>query len=420
MKRVLLYLCILCVTPLLFPSNSWATCDASCTIQDAPAPELEAYIDNVSKVLKNVRSAVWSTSRSEKESNSDTAVLAWLSEVINFRGYFSSFDFYVALPITNEVPYPLQRDHKRLTQQDDRLNQTLKSISRRGYSDVPVPDVCNGVENCNLEWNAVWIITELIKNNKNITDFYRLSILDRSYLAPEEFIIVPENFSSEMKDHYNKFTLYECSSCEWGYADRVKKSIDEIGNLNADGTEWIRKWKDAWAQLTGAAGQSTKTAAEDRVLRQKLADDGIQWDAAGAVIENLQNYGSGWLSTNNPLFNSLNYTFTNAKRDVDAFTEWAIENYFDTDQEEIPIVVVTRTTDEIQKTEDIRNNIEELYAQQLPFAAVQDTATEKLISKIIRMHYTISNSINTLDGTIQTSEHVCNSQWQGKWKCEYR
>gem|GEM_PF-5886438 len=139
-----------------------------------------------------------------------------MSSVVNFSGFFSSFDFYVAIPITQEVPYPVKRDHQRLNTENERIKKLLKRITRSGYGSVKIEDACNGVEesSCSLSGDARSILTQLLKNNKYITDFYRLSIADSGARGNQSFILVPERFVEEMQDHYNKTTLYDCSQCE--------------------------------------------------------------------------------------------------------------------------------------------------------------------------------------------------------------
>jgi len=421
-KNIFTYMSVLFL--LLGSSISFvsAECDINtCKIQDAPAPVLEDYLNNVSTIISNVQSGI---SESERDTTTrkkaQSSMLASMSQIINFSWYFSSFDFYVAIPITNEVPYPVKRDHQRIHTETERLSRILTKITRAWYGESPIPNVCDWVENCELSWNARSIITTLIKNNKYITDFYRLSIAGRSFSSQDTIILVWDDFTSQMKEHYNKDTLTDCSQCEGWFSDRISESIDKISNLNTDGSEGIRKWKDAWAQLSWAGGQSTKTQAEDEALRDYLGTQWLPWDAAESVTDNLARYNSGGVSTSNPLFNSLNYTFTNAQEDLDPFTEWAIENYLDTEQEKIPIVIINKSVNEIRKTQDIENDIQSIYKKQLPFAAVQDANTQKLIGKILRMHYDLFASIEILDKTVKISEKVCDSQWQGQGKCSYR
>ena len=416
--------------------STHADCSGTCKIQDAPAPALEKYLDNVWQIIRTVGKSVSDAHSEETSSNNESiipksiskqtssiqnSILASMSQIINFSGYFSSFDFYIALPMTQEVPYPIKRDHQRLQRETERLTNMLQKITKRWYAWTPIENPCQWIsETCSLSWNARSVLVDVIKNHKYIVGFYRLSINDSAYVSSRKYILVNDNFESEMEQYYNKTILTDCSQCEWGFMDRMNESIDKISNLNTEGFQGIRKWKEAWAQITWAVWQSIKTQQEDKLLREYLSTQGVSWDAAESVTNNLEKYNSGGLSTSNPLFNSANYTFGKAKEKVDSFTQWAIQNYLDTDQEEIPIVIINTTTDEVETTQSIEATISGIYEKQLLFAPVQDTGTQKLISKIIRMHYNLVEAINNLDATIKTSEKVCDSQGQGQWKCTYR
>jgi hypothetical protein len=55
----------------------------------------------------------------------------------------------------------------------------------------------------------------VIKNNKNITRLYETSILDKAFLAENRnFILVSDDFESQIETYYNKDTLGSCSKCE--------------------------------------------------------------------------------------------------------------------------------------------------------------------------------------------------------------
>jgi hypothetical protein len=76
--------------------------------------------------------------------------------------------------------------------------------------------VCSGVSNCNIsDASAQSILIQIIKSNRNITRLYESSILDKSYLATDRnFILVSDDFESQIETYYNKDTLGSCSKCE--------------------------------------------------------------------------------------------------------------------------------------------------------------------------------------------------------------
>lgn len=405
---------------LTIPLSTYGDCKNSCKIQDAPAKALEVYIDNINTILSEIQSSLSKTDSSPGTIEQERLRILWsLSSITNFSSHYSSFDFYVALPITTEIPYPVKRDHQRLQQQTDTLTTTLQRLVRRWHGSTIVSDPCSGIDNCDFRDVSVrYILTELIKNNKNITDFYRLSIIGKPYSQSSDFVIVPDGFDADIEEHYNSGTLFDCSQCDEWFADRLNTSIDKISNLSSEWSDGIQKWKDAWARLIGGSETGRNLRSEQELLNKKLAQDGVSGDAAEVVVNNLTK--TWWFSTNNPLFNSANYTFSRANQDIDSFKEASLDHLLDTSQEEIPIVIITQTSNEKQRTEDIANNVASLYEKQLPFIRVQDSTSQKLIAKIIQMHYSLTNSINILDPVVDDAEIVCDSQWQGKWKCQYR
>jgi len=421
MKKFSLYILCFFIGSL---SLSWLAfaeeCQKTCKIEDGPAPALEQYLNNLNKVINRTLRNAGSGERDDSSARkAQWEILTQMSKIIDFSGYFSSFDYYVAIPITNEVPQQVKRDHNRLDRETERLSRLLKRAIRSWYGDVYVEDACQDVEWCDLEWTVRGILTVLLKNNKKIVDYYRLSIVDEKWQSDADFILVPDNFDGEMEQYYNKDTLSDCSLCEWGFFEKITESIDKIWSLNSSGTEWIRKWKEAWGLISGAVGQSTYTKEEDRVLREYLWKQGINGSASDTVTDNLQRYNSGGLSSSNPFFNSFNYTFSKTEEDIGAFNQ-ALENHLDTSQEEIPIVVLREQTDKAKTTGNIQSEIAAMFEDMIPFSAVQDTGSEKAQAKLIRMHYSLVRSINILDKTVKVSQEVCDSQGQWQGKCDYR
>lgn len=397
-------------------------CQKSCKIQDGPASVLQTYLNNLDIVIRNTLSEA----KGKKTEPSDrkkiqNEILAQMSKVIDFGSYYSSFDYYVAVPITNEVPEQVKRDHELLNKQTERLTNLLERAIRAWYGEAVVENPCEGVEDsCKVleRWNVRGILTALIANNKEIVSFYRFSIVDQRNYADADFILVPDNFEGEMGAYYNKDTLTDCSLCDGAFFDTVKTSIENIGQNSGKNNEGIRKWKEAWALLTGAVGQSNYTKKEDELVRKHLGTEWLNGSAADSVTDNLARYNSGGLSTSNPLFNSANYTMSKTREDGKVF-QTAISDILDTNQEIIPIKTIQENISKTRTSQDIQNEIASVLTDQAQFATVQDTGSEKIIAKIVRMHYSLVRSINVLDKNVKVSEEVCDSQWQWLWKCSY-
>jgi hypothetical protein len=64
----------------------------------------------------------------------------------------------------------------------------------------------------------------------------------------------------------------------------------------------------------------------------------------------------------------------------------------------------------VKKTQDIQNRLDFIYKSQIDYAQKQDISDEKLLSRIIEMHYNLNQAIKVLDDVIETSQQICNDQ----------
>lgn len=420
MKKIILTsLCFFLFNVSFFANAN--ECSQSCKIQDGPASVIEDYLENLNTVVQNTLKSAKGEKTTSGAKKIQQQLIAELWKLTDFWEYFSSFDYYVTVPITNEIPQEIKRDHDLLDKESERLQKILEKVIRSGYANSEVENPCEWVQYCDerFEGTVSGILTQLIKNNKEIVSYYRLSIIDKRSYGNTNFMLVPDTFEWEIGANYNKDTLADCSLCDGGFFDKVKTSIENIGANTSQNNEWLRKWKEAWALLTGAVGQSNYTKEEERILKEHLWKENLNSSSADTVTDNLARFNSGWLSTSNPFFNSANYTFSKAKDQVDTFAN-SLDTLIDTDQEKIPIVAIEKSVPKVKTSDAISQEISALYGEMIPFVAVQDTKNEQIIAKLLRMHYSLVRSINILDKNVRVAEEVCDSQWQGLGNCNYR
>ena len=252
------YLLIIWCT-LLFSSAGVTAddCNATCNISDAPAPALTEYFANIDAITDNIVSTLNEVETDDESPGSlrdeRNRVIAGLNSLLSFNDYFWSFDYYISLPITNEVPQEVRRDHDRIDRITEKLTRILEKSEKRATAGTQIENVCNGVSHCNLSDTSVRaILTEVINNNQKIVQLYRASVLERPALAQDrDIILVSDDFISQIEQYYNKDTLTACSSCEWGFLETIRESISNISFKNSDYKEGVQKWKDAWAMLRG-------------------------------------------------------------------------------------------------------------------------------------------------------------------------
>lgn len=423
MKKIILHsLALFCIA---YPVLGYADCTSqTCKISDGPAPALVEYFTNAETVTWNIIDDLWNAqTESEEEVKAwRSKVLARLSSMMSFDNYFSSFDFKIALPITQEFPAEVQRDYDALSRESEELRNILTRSEKRGIWGTPIPSICQWVSDCPFGEggaSARDYLTRLIENNQKITELYTSSILDKSgRTSRDSYILVSDNFRSEIESYYNKDTLSGCSACEGGFTDRIRESMQNIWSLNSQWRQWIQNWKNAWALMRWGSATPWYADTEALLLSEYLDTQWISGDQAGVVIENLEKYGSWWLTASNPLFNSANYLQNGFEDEVRTFEETVNEKLWEDGENKVWYNEITRVEVWIQESSDISASIATLYEEQLPAAQVQDTSSQALQSRIIRMHFTILQAIDSLHSNVRRAQEVCNKAGS-RWRCEY-
>ena len=433
----------------------------TCSISDGPAEMLTEYITNLSKITNNVSSAA---RKNVVDSWTIWKVRAQTLRITNatagFWGYFSSFDYYLAYPITNDIPYQIQRDHKLLLNQNKRLLDKIKKILRSWGWDIVIKKdkICDWIEAsiCNFEeQTAEKILASLLKNHKRIIYSYQGVVLGKRNLDRDDFALVEPGFIEALQDSYGPENAKKCSLCEDAFGSRINKSIDNIGKLNEDSNAAVNKWKYAWAVLTGNEESAevflTRTGTwsrkdfytESRWLWEENVLSRYLWETwAGArtseiVLGNLKRYNDtndwsllnkGNLNTSNPLENTLRNTLSDTESpwsiayQWDSFEDAILQSYESEEQTKgsIPIEELRKIQTSFEISREISDRVWALHAMQASMNITQDTSATKLKAKIIAMHKSLASAINTLNKTRVKSEEVCDAQWKWIWKCVYR
>ena len=428
MKNILFYISLLSLLILPSINVSADECSQSCRISDAPAPALTEYFTNLETIKANILEGL-SDAGSDTDRPSVTwirhernRVMAALNSLLSFRDHYGSFDYHISLPITNELPQEVRRDHDRITRETERLTQILETSSRRSTSSTFIEDVCSGVSYCSFwEETAQAILVAVIQNNQKVAQLYRASVLEKPQLATDRnFILVADDFISEIESHYNKDTLTSCSSCEWWFLDTVREAMQNISFKNSDYSEWVQKWRDAWAMLMWQWwGSNPDRAREEAQLTEDyLRSQWIESERGHIILETQGRYDAGWLSSTDPLMNSQYQSQSQTEQERQTFQETLAEKTRN-DNNSIPYLEVIRVDTQIKDDIDIAMSIETLYNDQLPYAFVQDTVTQELQAHIIRMHLDLVFTANLLWEQTDETERLCDKQATGRWRCEY-
>lgn len=408
---------------LIFSVKSSYAEESSCKIEDSPAPVLEEYFENVEKVVANVRSSI----NREKDKVTKKNIIKWeairiFNMIPSRTNYFSTFDYYGKLIFTTEIPRQVKRDYDRIDEELDSLSDLLSNISSNWLNNVKIEAPCLWVSwNCELKWNAWYVLWQLIQSTDSISRLFRLSIMDRRPEFRWDIILVWDNFIEEFWNYYNHFTLVDCSknTDDW-FLKRVNESISKIWDKSKRWYNWMKDWKEAWALLTWTIWEDEYKEKERDLLKNELSRQWLSSDNSSIILWNLEKYNWWWISAdNNFITNSFESIKKKIKDQVDEFNNTVLQVWeWKWDDEEIPVEKITQTIDKNTSSNDIEKTIAEIYEKSLPSASLQDVNTEKIMQKCIDIHISLTQAIETLEKTVVLSRKVCNEQDRWNWICE--
>jgi hypothetical protein len=435
-KKCILILCIISTLGIFFPSTTFGEdgweCPAECKIKDGTPDFLLEYFNTVRKITSNVRSEISKNSQATganriSRTSSNGRIQRELLRTFNlfwdWTGYYSTFEFYITLPLTQSVPYPVKRDQEFITNQVDTLTKLLENITGRGQQDIPIEKPCEWVEDvCKIEtWTARWVLWLLLMNTKNIGELYRLSILWKESEFWWEIQLVNSDFKSQFAEHYNAFTAENCSRCKGNFTEKVETAMTQITDSNKWSTKWTQRWIDAWNMLIGNVDVVKQREYERQVLSKELWRQWIKTSNSDVIVWNLDRYNNQWFYSidNNFIANTFSSTSNNLWPQIDTYKETLRQKFEKQWKDKVPMVDLVDTEQDVQQTQDIKNMIDVVYQTELPFASLEDTATESLQTKLVNYHISLTEIIAELDKVIPTSEKVCNDQASWLWQCSY-
>ncbi|MDP5039238.1 MAG: hypothetical protein NWP80_02225 [Candidatus Gracilibacteria bacterium] len=339
----------------------------------------------------------------------------------NWDYYFSYFNFFVVYPLSGDYSSEIWRDYKYL---DNRVKSYYKYydyILDNGYYDIDIKNFCSGIENCeNIEGKSSDLVMKMIGSLEYLKDYYRKSITGSLNNTFDKNMILFANdyFENNFKDNYNSNTNFECSA-KGGLLQKASKKIEEILNIQKKSKKGIQDMKDA---IKLARGDSPDFAEIERDLLQKeLSRQGIGGTKADAILKNLDKYNETGLNgfmDNNFIKNSFNYLNNSIANQIDGFSK-SISDSFGEDRNTITAKFLMGNNDINQKNIEIVGNLRFIYNKELPFLGNSELNLENNISRLINMHNNINESVKILEGVLEISKKVCNSQAFGVGVCEY-
>lgn len=400
--------------------NCW-----ECKIKDWPAPSLDNYLNNLRKIIWNISkeiSIINNKSSNEKKSwiKQDmnyvrSRVIQTYNKMLDWWWYYSYFDFYVMYSMENEYVEEIWRDYSLLEKEGNWLDKYFKYLSKKWYTwfFLPKNKVCAWIETeCDFEWDVLDVIWQIITNHEAIKDYYRLSIIWKKNQFSWKIKLVWDDFESDFWDYYNENTTNNCSQCEpkWWF-ERIQKEIEKISNWQENAKDWIKSWQDAIAILDWTWPDRNNERLERKLLEKEMKRNWTSLQSSENLLKNLSKYNETWWFSldNNFITNSFNQIKSSVVSQIQSFTDSVLQ-LFKTKPEYVPISDIWKVKNNLKNTKNIEEIIREMYRKELPYAQLQDISTENLQSKIIELHYNLSQAIYNLDKTEKVSCEVSRSQ----------
>lgn len=404
-------------------------CPAECKIKDGTPDFLLEYINTVKKITTNVKSEIaksW-VGTTSKANVSYGRIQKDLMRTFNlfgdWSGYYSSFEYFVQLPLTQSVPAVVKRDEQLLENQVQTLTKTIENLSSRWQLDVAIEKPCDGVDDvCKLESaTSREIIGNLLMNTKKILELYQLSILGKDGDYNEQIILVKDDFRSQFSQYYNASTAEDCSRCKGSFTEKIETSIDQVTNWGKWSKNGIQRWIDAWNMLIGNVDATKQRDYERQVLSKELSRQWLNTNNSSVILNNLDKYNNQWFYSidNNFIENSFSTATQNLGKKVDSFSETILQKFEETGEQRVEQQVLTQTDTDVKNTQSIQSKVDSVYQNEIPFASIEDTSSDLLQTRLINYHINLTEIINELDKTIPTSEKVCNDQANGLGRCSY-
>ena len=408
---------------LLFPVSLSAS-DSSCKIKDSTAEVLQDYFVDADTVMKNVKASVNKEDDSSVKKKVTWEALRIFNSLPSWKNYFSTFDYYVKLLFTSEIPSEVKRDYNKIEEEIEDISDFLESVLSDWKSRVKVEKPCDWVSSkCELSWNAGDVLWKLLANTEAILRLYRLSIMDRRPEFEWNLILVNDNFIEEFWNYYNWFTLTDCSDSEGWFLEKVKESINKIWDKSKWWFDWIKEWKEAWAMLVWTYDKEAYKERERELLKEELSRQWVSSYGSDAIEWNLEKYNwKSWVTWPEYLTRSFETIKQRVKEQVDEFDNAVLQSTSSDSSSDssdmISIKDFDNTIDKNSVSNDIWKNVAEVFEKSIPSASLQDTWSEKIMQKIIDMHISLSQAIDTLEKIAVLSRKVCNEQDSWNWNCD--
>lgn len=428
-KKILSFIIIL----VLITNSSFVFSNNWCPIEETPE-YIKEYVKNKDKVIKNIINSaqkIKSEENKEEEKSSFWSInrVYWkLNSLFSWTSYELDFDFYTQKQ-ESEIADQIKRDRDFLEKEVKKDKKILERYSNLYGISVKKEDICTWIDEniCNIIEKKEFedfenLITKIIKSTKEIKWYISDSATDEDLMTKDietnkTIVFLSKQNLKQIQKDYSKETAKICPLTEnkkgekwffWKILESIK-NLWSIFNLTEKSSN---DWEEAIDLLWWKSNEKKYRQKEREVLARELSNQWIYWDSASAIMWNLEAFNSSWviLWWKHGILNSM-------KMQIDEFQKTIDIEFKENNKKSIPISYLSTKSENLKNNEEILVSIRALYNESKTYSKVDNKTEDKLINRIIDMHISLSQSINTLNKTCDISVKTCNSQKAWQWDC---
>lgn len=414
-------------TSFVFSENT-----ESCTISDPPK-QLTDYVKNVRKVIKNISNKAKLKNTKTKSSILNNRYIDqtyWaLNSLFSWVWNDVNYSYYIQGNIW-EVPSQIKRDIKFLEKQYNYSKDLLVKYSKNNLNstEVTYDDICNWIDEDRCTFIEKWqtttllnIFTEINKSTKEFEEFLEDQATDKNFKTKYNIYLITDEDLENLKNIYSKENLEICnkiedSSWEKWFFGKVLDAIKKISFTSEKWNDSMNNWEEAFNLALWSNNELAVRQKEREVLARELNRQWIWWDSASTIMWNLDAYNNSWTWKITLLW--WKKWFQNSiQKQVDDFKETIKYQFKKENKKVIPFDYVSFKKENLKNDEEILNWVNSLYKQLKNLSLEDNNEEDILIDRIINIHLSLSESINTLNKTCKVSIKTCNEQKSWEWDC---
>ncbi|HBB27630.1 TPA: hypothetical protein DCZ36_04010 [Candidatus Gracilibacteria bacterium] len=401
-----------------------------CVIKNGMSEELAAYIKTTDSLLAGIgeeatkkqcnANANGENSASASVNKTKSAVVGSMNESIGFSNFATSGRFYIGIALKTEIPAGITRDHERLGKEIERINGMIEMVHGRCAEDT--------VSTSNLSEDPVYntsgktlgtILTEVLKNQVNMMNFYRETVLGDRTDDSYAFILVGDSkvFKSKLQKSYGPDAFEKCNK-ESDFFKDIKDAFGRITSLGGGIGKGMKEWENAMNLFHSTSSNPEYAETERNVLRNELSNQGMSTKSSQVIMNNLAKYNSQHASEG-----LSGFVTSIGERVYASIAEFgkAYDGIRD-------MLTKPQTTDKYMETTqilatlktDINDDIITDYINAKDLIGPENQSVDETVAKLIDTHVLLESTNSHARSYIKIAEQTCEGQSMGEGNCRYR